>query len=137
MALRFTNSHNNNEFLINKFLRGFNKHDYVWIAWNLATENNQSERYLLDFFNKYSSCELLYSYIKSTLSTLKEENLNTIIDKYNNKKEKYLLKAELNSLTTNHRLCWFLVNRFVGEHRISTITYSRIYKQIHNPYIFS
>ena len=136
MALRSINSHNNNEFLINKFLRGFNKHDYVWIAWNLANEDNQSERYLLDFFNKYSSFELLYDYIKSTLLILEEDSLNLIIDKYNNKKEKYLLKTELNSLKTSHRLCWFLVNRFAGEDRISLITGSRTYKQIHNPYIF-
>lgn len=136
MALRSINSHNEKDFLINNFLRGFNKCDYVWIAWNLDNEDNHPQRYLLDFFNKYSSFELLYEYIKNTLLTFEEESLNLIIDKYNNKKEKYLLKTDLNSLKTSHRLCWFLVNRFSSEHRISLITGSRTYKQIHNPYIF-
>ena len=59
MALRSINSHNEKDFLINNFLRGFNKCDYVWIAWNLDNEDNHPQRYLLDFFNKYSSFELL------------------------------------------------------------------------------
>ena len=68
------------ELLIDKLLRSFKEHEYVWVAWNAASNLNYTPRYLLDFFNKNSSFDELRSYIKITLSNLEEANLNSFIN---------------------------------------------------------
>lgn len=55
------------KLLIDKHLRNFKEHEYVWLAWNAASNLNYTPRYLLDFFNKNNSFDQLNRYIKKIL----------------------------------------------------------------------
>lgn len=118
------------ELLIDKLLRSFKEHEYVWVAWNAASNLNYTPRYLLDFFNKNSSFDELRSYIKITLSNLEEANLNSFINTLWEKKKEYLLDLDINSLPNDNRLCWFLINRFLDDYNILLSTKEKSYKQL-------
>lgn len=118
------------ELLIDKLLRSFKEHEYVWVAWNAASNLNYTPRYLLDFFNKNSSFDELRSYIKITLSNLEEANLNSFINTLWEKKKEYLLDLDINSLPNDNRLFWFLINRFLDDYNILLSTKEKSYKQL-------
>lgn len=118
------------ELLIDKLLRSFKEHEYVWVAWNAASNLNYTPRYLLDFFNKNSSFDELRSYIKITLSNLEEANLNSFINPLRKKQKEYLLKLDINLFSNDNRLCWFLINRFLDDYNILLSTKEKSYKQL-------
>ena len=70
--------------LIDKLLRGFKEHEYVWIAWKAASTNNYTPRDFFNFYNEKYSYEYLFDYIKTTLSKLEEEEINLFIKNCHN-----------------------------------------------------
>ena len=133
MVLISTDPNISKELLIDKHLRNFKEHEYVWVAWNAASNLNYTPRYLLDFFNKNSSFDELRSYIKSTLSDLEEDGLNSFINSCCQKKKEYLLDLDINLFLNDNRLCWFLINRFLDDYNILLFTKAKAYKQLNLP----
>lgn len=132
MTLSFTNPDTNKDFLINKFLRDFKQHDYVWIAWNVSSNLNYSPRNLLDFFNKKNSFDSLKNHIKGTLCTLKEDDINVFIQSCYQKNDEYILDIDVNLFLSDNRLCWFLINRFLSNYNIYLFTRLKSFNQFNN-----
>jgi hypothetical protein len=132
MALSSTNPDIKKGLLIDKFLRNFKQHEYVWLAWNAASHPNYSPRHLLDFFNEKHSFDYLRDYIKSTLSNFEEDDINIFINNCHQKNKEYILNINIELFLNDNRLCWFLINRFLDNYNILLTTKERIYKRLNN-----
>lgn len=120
------------KLLIDKHLRNFKEHEYVWLAWNAASNLNYTPRYLLDFFNINNSFDQLNRYIKKILSELEEDGLNSFINNCCQKKKEYHLDLDINLFLNDNRLCWFLINRFLDDYNILLFTKPKTLNQL-NP----
>ncbi|WP_227592235.1 hypothetical protein [Acinetobacter sp. TTH0-4] len=118
--------------LIDKLLRGFKEHEYVWIAWKAASNDNYSPRNLLDFFNEKYSYDYLFDYIKKTLSNLEEEDIDIFVNNCRKEKEEYFLNIDINLYLKDDRLCWFLINRFTQDYNIFIFSRESILKRFKN-----
>ena len=132
MGLTSVNHNIRKGLLIDKLLRGFKEHEYVWIAWKVASTNNYTPRDFFNFYNEKYSYEYLFDYIKKTLSKLEEEEINIFIKNCHKEQEEYTLNIDINLHLKDDRLCWFLINRFTQDYDIPIFIRESTFKKLKN-----
>lgn len=132
MGLTSVNHNIRKGLLIDKLLRGFKEHEYVWIAWKVASTNNYTPRDFFNFYNEKYSYEYLFDYIKTTLSKLKEEEINIFIKNCHKEQKEYILNIDINLHLKDDRLCWFLINRFTQDYDIPIFIRESTFKKLKN-----
>ncbi len=132
MGLTSVNPDIMKELLIDRLLRSFKEHEYVWIAWKAASTNNYTPRDFFNFYNEKYSYEYLFDYIKTTLSKLEEEEINIFIKNCHKEQKEYILNIDINLHLKDDRLCWFLINRFTKDYHIPIFIRESTFKKLKN-----
>lgn len=110
----FPNQHTNFK-LCSDFFREFKDEDLIWTTHLWVNDQRLPTSEYLDLLNRIHNFEELQDFLTKAFEKTRKENLERFIDKCQRKKIRYFPAQDLNFLSNNNRLCWFIINQLEDE----------------------
>ncbi|MGN5534311.1 hypothetical protein [Acinetobacter sp. Lyrl_1] len=128
--IKFLSNQHTNFKLCSDFFREFKDEDLIWTTHLWVEDQRLPTTEYLDLLNRIHNFEELQDFLTKAFEKTRKENLERFIDQCQRKKIRYIAAQDINFLSKNNRLCWFIINQL--ENEFTTLKFKQY--QYKNPY---
>jgi hypothetical protein len=116
--------------LCNQFFHDFKEEDLIWIGYLWEKKHDTRKNDYLNFLNTRSDFQLITSHLEKEFEKATENDVNDFINECHRNKIQYIPSNDLNFLSKDSRLCWFIINYLINENIQLKVNFYKL----NNPY---